>query len=86
MSCLMDIKFCVNDVIISCDQRVRQPPRHGPYRRPEGLFSSWTYVFRILAAAFEIVHKSRSTADRVYVSLGTAGPYPGYVPAVPRET
>ena len=25
-------------------------------------------------------------ADRVYVSLGTAGPYPGYVPAVPRET
>ena len=30
---------------------------------------------------------SRGTiADRVYVSLGTTGPYPGYVPAVPRET
>ena len=27
-----------------------------------------------------------SGADRVYVSLGTAGTYPGYGPAVPRET
>ena len=27
-----------------------------------------------------------SLADRVYVSLGTAGTYPGYGPAVPRET
>ena len=27
-----------------------------------------------------------SSADRVYVSLGTAGTYPGYGPAVPRET
>ena len=29
---------------------------------------------------------SGTYADRVYVSLGTAGTYPGYVPAVPRET
>ena len=45
-----------------------------------------TLIGRSIQAVFLIQFHMLSGADRVYVSLGTAGTYPGYGPVVPRET
>ena len=67
-------------------------PPSNLYRNPSSqsplvfLNDHFKYHLRITFKTLQRALESLSNADRVYVSLGTAGTYPGYVPAVPRET